>query len=498
MLGHFGVLLNKNAKKVLSVGFGSGESTACLALHRLERADCVEIAPEVVKVALKFFGHLNLRDRLNEEINMIYMDAKNYIYLTPLKYDAIVNDSIHPRQFAENASLYTKEYFQNAKEHLNDDGLFMSWIPTHNVEPNSVLNSMMGTMMEVFPHVTLWYMTSVPAHYFLIVGSEGPQRFSPGHMENEMLKQGVSESLSVVNLNNSMDIFSCYIGDHNDMRRCIGGSYKINSDYWPHLEFNTDTASGNNQTFLDFMLRIRSDSVFKHIDWKGFDEQQKNKWLEDYQSHFRASKYLLISNGTDNYLDRLKCCIDGLAILPDYPALLGVKKRTEKKILSICIKRVLSDEMDEALQLAAEILSVDPKSSVPWIVRSLVMVNTGQFQSALDAAKTAVQLAPDKADAHFCLGFALMRSRDFDASVKEYKEALLLGKQNRESTYYNEGNILNALATAYVAAGRFDDAIAAAEQALDYALSTGRKEMAEDIRNLLLLFKAEQFSQERP
>ncbi|MBN2594216.1 MAG: fused MFS/spermidine synthase, partial [Sedimentisphaerales bacterium] len=60
MLGHFGILLNSRAKKVLSVGFGSGESTACTALHGLERAACVEIAPEVVNLSLRFFKHINL------------------------------------------------------------------------------------------------------------------------------------------------------------------------------------------------------------------------------------------------------------------------------------------------------------------------------------------------------------------------------------------------------------------------------------------------------
>ncbi|MBN1806438.1 MAG: fused MFS/spermidine synthase [Sedimentisphaerales bacterium] len=102
MLGHFGVLLNSEAKRVLSVGFGSGESTACMAMHRLERAVCVEIAPEVANLSLRFFGHINLGDKLNDEIDMIYMDAKNYIHLTDDKYDAIVNDSIHPKHFAEN------------------------------------------------------------------------------------------------------------------------------------------------------------------------------------------------------------------------------------------------------------------------------------------------------------------------------------------------------------------------------------------------------------
>jgi len=108
LLGHFGVLLNSDAKRVLSVGFGAGETTACLAEHNLEKIDCVEIAPEVVNVSLKFFKHLNLGEKLDEEVNMIFMDAKNYLHLTDSSYDVVVNDSIHPRDFAENASLYAK------------------------------------------------------------------------------------------------------------------------------------------------------------------------------------------------------------------------------------------------------------------------------------------------------------------------------------------------------------------------------------------------------
>ena len=52
ILGHFPILLNEKAQRLLSVGFGSGESTACMTRHGIEQATCVEIAPEVVDFAL--------------------------------------------------------------------------------------------------------------------------------------------------------------------------------------------------------------------------------------------------------------------------------------------------------------------------------------------------------------------------------------------------------------------------------------------------------------
>jgi spermidine synthase len=489
MLGHFPVLLSTDAKKVLSVGFGSGESTACLALHNLERIDCAEIAPEVVALSLKFFSHINLGDRLNEKVNVIYMDAKNYIDLTDIKYDAIVNDCIHPRQFAENASLYSREYFESARRHLNDKGLFMSWIPTHNVEPVSVLNSIFGTMMDVFPYITVWYMTPNPALYFLVVGSDRPQYFSPKHIENELLKNGVRESMSLIDINNNVDIFSCYIGDQNDLRRCIK-SFTLNSDYSPFIEFTTDNLPAGSGMFGQFISDMRSDSLYGHIDWTGFAEQEKNNWLSDYSRLKDASGFLLLSNATDDYLQKLKYCMDGLRILPGNPALLDARDRIERDLLFICNKLIESDRFNEALGMAGNILQIYPQSAIGWIIRSGALRGLGDFQQSIDAGKMSIHLAPDNAGAHFHLGSVLFGAGQFDLAITHYNEALQLAEHPKKFATYNKTQMWNALATAYAKAGQFPQAIAAAEKALDLALSTGRKKMAEDIKKRLLILKA--------
>jgi spermidine synthase len=429
MLGHFGILLNSGAKSVLSVGFGSGESTACMALHKLERADCVEIAPEIVNLSSRFFRHINLGDRLNDEIGMIYMDAKNYIHLTGITYDSIVNDSIHPKHFAENSSLYAKEYFEDAADHLNENGLFISWIPTHNVEPANVIYSIMGTMMDVFPHVTVWYMTPDPAQYFLVVGSKQPQYFSPEHIEAELSKYGVRESLAGININNSMDVISCYVGDQDDLKRVMT-SYSINSDFRPYIEFTTADQPGGNTMFRRFIASVRSDSIYKHIEWKGFSEKRKSEWLEKYERLHEASTYLLMSNGAATLLDKLSCCMEGLNILPDNPALLNLRARTEKEIFSFCADLILSDKTDAALVEAEKMLDIHPHSAVAWIIKSLSMQKNGNMKKGLDAAATAIRLEPDMADAHFILGSLLSGSGHLNEAIDAYDKILLHFKQS--------------------------------------------------------------------
>jgi spermidine synthase len=444
MLGHFGVLLNSNAKNVLSIGFGSGESTACMAMHKLKRADCVEIAPEIVDFSTRFLSHINLGDRLNDEIGMIYMDAKNYIHLTSTKYDTIVNDSINPKHFAENSSLYTKEFFEDAKNRLNENGLFTFWIPTYNIEPANIINSAIGTMMEVFPYVTIWYMTPDPAQYFLVVGSEQPQNFSPKHIEKELSKDGVRQSLSEININNSMDVMSCYIGDEKDLKRFIR-SYTTNSDFQPFIEFTTADKPSGSSMFRRFISCTRSNSVYEHIDWNGFSPEQKCKWLSEYTTIHNISSHLLASNGTSDPLEKLSCCTDGLEILPDNPALLNLRRRTEKEIFTICSNRINTYRTEDALLLAEKMLEIYPNSAVAWLIKSLSMQQKGKIPEAIEAAKTAVRMAPENADAHFVLGSILLHSGQKDAAITEYDNALRLSEQPQKFAIYSQAKMLDIL-----------------------------------------------------
>ena len=480
MLGHFGILLNSKAKKVLSVGFGSGESTACMAHHELERAACVEIAPEVVNLSSRFFKHINLGDKLNDEIDMIYMDAKNYIHLTDDKYDAIVNDSIHPKHFAENSSLYAKEYFEDAKKRLDKNGLFISWIPTHNVEPISVLNSIIGTMMEVFPHVTIWYMTPDPAQYFLVAGSEQQQYFSPKYMDTELLKDNVGNSLSEININNSKDVMSCYIGDENGLRRFIK-SFSINSDFRPFIEFTTANRPAGDSVFGRFISSVRNNSVYEHIDWKGFSEEEKTKWLSDYERIHKASSYLLMSNSTRNFLDKLKHCMEGLAVLPENPAILDVRKRIEKEMYHFYTRLPLSGREEMVLLQAENILKIHTKSAVSWMLKSRCMQAMGNTQKGLEAAATAVRLAPDNADAHFLLGSMMFSAGQLEDAIAQYREALQLSEEHRKHAIYSQASMMDALSQAVAATGKHEVIEAASGEQFESLLSGRLKKTTEDI-----------------
>ncbi|MHC4122085.1 MAG: fused MFS/spermidine synthase [Planctomycetota bacterium] len=490
MLGHFGVLLNKNISKVLSVGFGAGETTACLDQHNLETIDCVEIAPEVVDVSLRFFRHLNLGDKLNEKVNMIFMDAKNYLHLTDKSYDSIVNDSIHPRSFAENASLYAKEYFESAKEHLEPNGIFLSWLPFYDM-PADVLKSIIGTQMEVFPYVTLWFMTTNPSSYVLVVGSENQQYFSPNYIDNELRKNAVRESLENIDIYTSMDVLSCYIGDKNDLKKYVEG-FSTNSDYQPFIEFITKGVTPHQQNFRELVMNTRNKSLEQHIDWSGFTKEQKTKWLEDYQKLHEVSSYLLLSYESKNYLDNLEYVVQGLTILPDNPALVTNREKIERVLLNISKNLIDEGKMDTALAGGNDMIKTYPQSAAGWVVRSIVTQKRDKnLKKALFAAITAVKYAPDNADARMQLGLILYELGKYKEAVAEFEKMVSLANKKRKPFKYNRAKMLYILANAYFTDRKVNEAIETAQKALEISRFTKRRELTGKIKELLLLLEKE-------
>jgi tetratricopeptide (TPR) repeat protein len=287
-------------------------------------------------------------------------------------------------------------------------------------------------------------MTPSPAEYFLVAGSQQPQYFSPKYIEMELSKDGVRDSLSEININNSMDVLSCYIGDQDDLKRFIK-SFSINSDFQPFIEFTTDNAAAGRWAFREFITCVRSDSIYEHIDWEGFSREQKDQWLSDYEKLHHASEYLIMANCAESYHDRLKYCMDGLAVLPDNPALLSMRKRTEKELFVLCERMVQAGRTHGALLKAEEILEVYPQSAVARMIQSIALLAMSDVQKALDSSAAAIRLEPDNPDVHFCNGLVMHRTGRLGSAVTEYKNALKLADKKGKFAVYSQVRMLDAL-----------------------------------------------------
>ncbi|EFK10772.1 tetratricopeptide repeat protein [delta proteobacterium NaphS2] len=452
MLGHMGVLLNKNAGDILSIGFGGGETTACLAINnKLNRLDCVEISPEVVQMALKFFKHINLGDELDRKVNMIYMDGKNYLYLTEKRYDIIINGANIPT-YSGSAPLFTRDHFQNALEHLNPGGLFISKLHLMSTSKPS-FDSILGTFMEVFPHATIWFPTAKPYRFFYLVGSQEKQWICPRFIESQLEKKEIQESISYLNIYHYQDVLSCYVGDKNDIKNYLK-EYALNTDYMPYVEFTPIAKNGLSASeFFEFIDSVHNGSVVDHIDWSGMPRDEQGRWQERYGLLHEIWHFQLKILYEEDMLLSLQRLHDFRQLLPKNKALLDL----EDDYLSF-VKPVSFNNTDRVMMGIDEVLRKRPEFGAGWLVKSWALQAKKDLGGSLIAGKKAVQYSPFTVSAYENLGFIHFEMGQFHEAVSMYRKAIRI-KPGKAELYQDLG-------TVFLMHGQLDNAVSQFSRAL--------------------------------
>jgi spermidine synthase len=164
-IGHLPMALHPNAQTALVIGLGGGATAGAVSLHGSD-VDIVELAGSVVRGA-RFFESINyaVLDRPNAHLRVD--DGRNFLMLTPKRYDVITADVIHPI-FAGSGNLYSVEYFRLLRRVLNRGGMAVQWVAGTEQEYKIIAR----TFLSVFPYTTVWGGGS------LLVGMTEPLRLS--------------------------------------------------------------------------------------------------------------------------------------------------------------------------------------------------------------------------------------------------------------------------------------------------------------------------------
>jgi spermidine synthase len=120
MVGHLPLLLHQSAENVLVIGLGSGMTLGAVQRHPVKAVDVVEIEPAVVEAG-RYFKEFT-GDVLNDpRVDLIVGDGRNHLALTNRQYDVIISEPSNPWVSGQ-ANLFSREFFELAKKHLNRGG----------------------------------------------------------------------------------------------------------------------------------------------------------------------------------------------------------------------------------------------------------------------------------------------------------------------------------------------------------------------------------------
>jgi spermidine synthase len=239
MLGHLTTLLPAQAKSVLVIGCGAGVTAGAVSISpAVEHETIAEIEPLVPWAVSKYFGAHNYNVVTNPKVTVQIDDARHFILTTKEKFDAVTSDPLDPWVKGA-ATLYTAEFFEVVKQHLNDGGVVTLFVQLYENNADAV-KSELATFFQAFPNGVVFGNTNNGGGYDLVVvGQMGTMRIDVDAIEKRLATPEyavVAQSLREIGFNSATDLFATFAGNEPMLRPWLADA-QINRDRNLRLQF---------------------------------------------------------------------------------------------------------------------------------------------------------------------------------------------------------------------------------------------------------------------
>lgn len=231
MVGHIGALYHPAPRRVLVIGFGSGMTVSAVSLHPgVERIDCVEIEPAVIRAA-PYLEPLHRGVLDDPRLRIILDDARNFLLTTRETYDLIVSEPSNP-WIAGVSMLFTEEFYREARARLAPGGVFVQWVQSYALEPRD-MRMIFATFLPHFPRATLWRGES--ADYFLV--AETAPGADPLARTRELWDEpALARDFHALGMRRPEGLLAFHLLDDAGLRRLAAGAPR-NTDNHTRLEY---------------------------------------------------------------------------------------------------------------------------------------------------------------------------------------------------------------------------------------------------------------------
>jgi spermidine synthase len=232
MLGHITTLVPKNPNKVLVIGCGAGVTAGAVSIDPMVKDQTIaEIEPLVPRVVSTHFAQHNFNVVANPKVKVHLDDARHYLLTTNEKFDAITSDPLDPWVKGA-ATLYTREFFDVVKSHLNPGGVVTLFVQLYE-SSEAAAKSEIGTFLEAFPNGAVFANTVNGQGYDLVLFGQ----LDGGKIDVDAVQARLSDpanaamakSLSEVGIKSAVDLFGTFAGRRGDMKNWLS-DVQINTD----------------------------------------------------------------------------------------------------------------------------------------------------------------------------------------------------------------------------------------------------------------------------
>jgi spermidine synthase len=234
MGGLLGAMLHPGPRTAMVIGLGTGSTAGWLAsVPGIDRVDVVELEPSMTEVARRC-ALVNQHALDNARLHLVLGDAREVLSVTRSRYDIIFSEPSNPYR-AGVASLYTREYYRRALEHLSDDGLFLQWVQGYEIDRRT-MRTIFATMASAFPYVEAWQLEEPD---LVLVASRRPIVKDVGLLRARVAAEPFAQALRVTwGVEDAEGVLAHYVARPALAAAIVAeGADPLNTDDRPVVEF---------------------------------------------------------------------------------------------------------------------------------------------------------------------------------------------------------------------------------------------------------------------
>ncbi len=185
-----------------------------------------------------YFAEHNFDVVRNPKVKIHLDDARHFLLTTDEKFDAVTSDPLDPWVKGA-ATLYTREFFEVVKNHLNPGGVVTLFVQLYESNEEAV-NSEVATFLEAFPNGAVFANLANGQGYDLVLyGSVEPRKINVDTVEARLRAPEnavITQSLREIGINSAVDLFGTYAGSVSDMGPWLANA-QINTDRNLRLQY---------------------------------------------------------------------------------------------------------------------------------------------------------------------------------------------------------------------------------------------------------------------
>ncbi len=150
-LVHPAMLTSPRPRRVLITGGGEGATLREVFKHpAVETVVMVDLDKEVVDLCRDYLSRWHAGSFEDKRLNLIHMDAREYLEETDEQFDVIISDIPEPVEQGPALKLFTQQYYELVKKRLAEDGIFalqagdcgLPFIEVHSAINNTLRQNM--------------------------------------------------------------------------------------------------------------------------------------------------------------------------------------------------------------------------------------------------------------------------------------------------------------------------------------------------------------------